>query len=231
MSGFKEGLQTRTIGCRACFVCVCILGFASPVHAWHHRVWQWSFDTEDDRVPPKGFSFARTGTGRPGQWLVLKAPDATNDTRLLAQLDADPTDFRFPIALVDAPVLANVIFSVKCKPVSGQVDQACGVVFRYQDERNYYLARANALEQNVRLYKVVGGHREQLADWPGPTLRSVWHELRVYARGDHLVVSWDGRRVIDRLDRTFLDAGKVGLWTKADSVTYFDDLRLEEPEP
>jgi hypothetical protein len=143
---------------------------------------------------------------------------------VLAQTDADATDDRFPVAVADAPALRDVRASVRCKPVAGKVDQACGLVLRYRDENNYYLARANALENNVRFYFVKDGHRRQLESWSGPVTTKAWHELRFEAQGERFEVVWDGRKVIDGRDMTFSEAGKVGVWTKADSVTYFDDL-------
>ncbi|MBI3326121.1 MAG: hypothetical protein HYZ81_05390 [Nitrospinae bacterium] len=107
------------------------------------------------------------------------------------------------------------------------VDQACGLVVRYQDENNYYLARANSLEGNVRFYNVLNGRRRQLADWNGPVKAGVWHELVVEARGQTFVIRWDGQRILEVQDSTFDDAGRAGIWTKADSVTYFDDLVVQ----
>ena len=135
------------------------------------------------------------------------------------------------MAVANQPLLADLRLSVKCKPMSGEVDQACGLVFRYQDKNNYYLTRANALEQNVRFYTVVNGNRQQLASWDGPVTSGSWHELRVEVHGDHCQVFWDGQKAIDTHDKTFPNAGRVGLWTKADSVTYFDDLSVEPLEP
>jgi hypothetical protein len=146
---------------------------------------------------------------------------------VLAQLDADDTDNRFPVAVANEPSLRDVRVSVRCKMVSGRVDQACGLVARYRDENNYFITRSNALENNIRLYTVQGGQRHQLASWSGTVTPNAWHEYRLEIRGDHLVVFWDGRKVIDHHDSTFTDAGRVGVWTKADSVTYFDDLRAE----
>ncbi len=191
------------------------------------QVRRWDFEESREGSAPSGFSFARTGSGRLGQWLINMQPDATSGTHVLAQVDPDPTDFRFPMAVADEPLLADLRFSVRCKPVSGNVDQACGLVLRYQDEHNYYVTRANALEQNVRLYKVVKGQRQQFASWNGSVTGGTWHELGVEAKGDHFTVSWNGQRVIDAHDQTFSRPGKVGLWTKADSITYFDDLRVE----
>jgi hypothetical protein len=184
----------------------------------------WAFDGDTPGAPPTGFSFGRTGGGKPGSWIVKADPDAPSKPNVLAQVEADGTDNRFPVAVANEPSLRDVRLSVKCKPMSGSVDQACGLVFRYRDENNYYLTRANALENNVRLYHVKDGQRRQFEGWNGTVTGKAWHELRVDARGDHFEVYWDGKRVIDGHDRTFPDAGKVGVWTKADSVTYFDDL-------
>ena len=117
--------------------------------------------------------------------------------------------------------------SVRCKPVSGKVDQACGLVFRYLDENNDDVVRANALENNVRLYFVKEGKRQQFAGWDGPVSNGVWHTLRVEARDDRFEIYWNDKRVIDTRDQTFKESGRVGVWTKADSVTYFDDLTVE----
>jgi len=188
-----------------------------------------TWDFEKDRVDeaPEGFSFGRTGAGRMGRWVVRAEKDAPSGTNILAQLDNDATDFRFPLAVANEPKLSDLRLSVRCKPVSGTVDQACGLIARYQDEDNYYVTRANALEQNVRFYKVVNGTRQQLASWGGSVTGGAWHELRMDAQGDHFEVYWDGTKAIDVHDQTFREAGQVGVWTKADSVTAFDDLRVD----
>lgn len=191
----------------------------------------WTFDADHAGETPVGFSFGRTGTGRLGRWVVQAAPDAPSGPNVLAQVDTDQTDDRFPVAVADEPTLRDLRLSVKCKPVSGTVDQACGLVFRYQDENNYYITRANALEGNVRLYHVVTGTRQQVAGWDGAVVTRTWHELVVEAKGDHFTVYWDGQEIIDADDRTFRESGKVGVWTKADSVTYFDNLRVESLAP
>jgi hypothetical protein len=184
----------------------------------------WNFDADPVNAPPPGFSFGRTGKGKPGRWVIQAEKDAPSAGNVLAQLDTDTTDYRFPVAVVDEPKLGDVSLSVRCKPVSGRVDQACGLVFRYRDENNYYLTRANALEDNVNLYYVKDGRRRQITGWGGKVTRGAWHQLSVEARGDHLVVTFDGNTVIDAHDAIFSQPGKVGVWTKADSVTYFDDL-------
>jgi hypothetical protein len=189
--------------------------------------YSWSFDDGALDTAPQGFSFARTGSGRQGRWLVRAEPSAPSPPNVLAQLDDDKTSFRFPLAVANQPRLVDVRVSARCKMISGRVDQACGLVARYRDESNYFVTRANALENNIRLYTVRDGKRDELASWSGTVTPHAWHEYRLELRGDHLEVFWDGQKVLDHHDSTFPDAGQVGVWTKADSVTYFDDLRAE----
>jgi len=187
----------------------------------------WDFQSDALNAPPAGFSFSRTGQGREGRWVVVQDPTAPSGYHVLAQLDQDDTDYRFPVAVADEPSLKDLRLEVRCKPVSGKTDEACGLVFRFRDPDNYYVARANALEDNVNLYHVVKGRRRQIKGWSGKVTRSAWHALAIEARGDHLQVFWEGKPIIDAKDDTFRDAGKVGLWTKADSVTYFDALTVK----
>jgi hypothetical protein len=186
----------------------------------------FNFDADPVGTPPDGFVFGRTGGGTPGKWVILAVKDAPSGGNVLAQTDTDSTDYRFPVAFT-APELKDLRLSVHCKPVSGKVDQACGLIFRVKDADNYYVSRANALENNVRLYHVLRGKRVQFAGWNGKVTSGVWHELAVEAQGDRFQVFFDGKQVIDAHDNTFLDAGKFGVWTKADSVTYFDDLTVQ----
>ena len=189
----------------------------------------WNFDSDKPEAPPVGFTFDRTGGGRVGRWVVLARQDAPSGGQLLAQLDADATSARFPVAVADEPAVRDLRLIVKCKPMSGNVDQACGLVFRYRNANNYYITRANALEGNIRLYYVKDGQRKQIASFAGSVSADAWHELGVEAKGEHIEVLWDGKRVLSADDKTFPDAGRVGVWTKADSVTYFDDLSLTTP--
>jgi hypothetical protein len=207
----------------AVMVTICTAAHAEDAGA-AKRVWNFDADTVD--APPAGFVFGRTGSGRPGRWIVRSEAAAPSGANVLAQVDTDDTDYRFPVAVVDDSSLRDLHLSVKCKPVSGKVDQACGLVFRYRDENNYYLTRANALEDNVNLYYVKDGRRTQIAGWRGKVTSGSWHELAIEATGDHLEVYWEGTRIIDAQDKTFADAGRIGVWTKADSVTYFDNLSV-----
>ena len=211
----------RTIGVFA-LTCLALAGTALAQGATR----TWDFQTTAVGSPPAGFSFGRTGGGRAGKWVVQLDPTAPAGNHVLAQVDQDGTDYRFPVAAADAPALRDVRAEVRCKPVSGKVDQACGLVVRYRDADNYYLARANALEDNVNLYRVVGGRRSQIEGWSGRVASGSWHTLAVEARGNRLQVFWEGKPILDATDDTFKEAGKVGVWTKADSVTFFDALSV-----
>jgi hypothetical protein len=184
-----------------------------------------SFDKDKPDEAPAGFEFAASA-GKPGKWRVKADPGAPSGPNVLAQLDADKTDARFLTAVSADPSLRDARVSVRCKPVSGKVDQACGVVLRFKDAKNYYVARANALEKNVNLYVVKDGKRTLVGGWNGATFGDAWHELRADAKSDHFEVYWDGTRVYEADDKTHPDAGRAGLWTKADSVTYFDDFSV-----
>jgi hypothetical protein len=143
---------------------------------------------------------------------------------VLAETSGDRTSDRFPLAILKDFEATNVEVKVRFKPISGKVDQAAGLMVRVRDEDNYYVARANALEGNVRLYKVVDGRRRQFAGVDVEVPAGKWQELGLRAEGDRLTVSLDGRELFGATDRTFAQAGRVGLWTKADSLTHFDDL-------
>jgi hypothetical protein len=180
---------------------------------------------------PKGFEFEHTaGVGAPGTWIVQA--DGTN--KVLAQTDPDSTRSRFPVAVLSDVTAADVDVSVRVKPISGRVDQAAGLVWRYQNQDNYYIVRANALEDNVVLYKVESGKRTDLPlKGQGRTYgqkievpAGQWSTLRVVANGRLFEVYFNGTRLYEVEDDTFTTPGKVGVWTKADSVTQFDDLTV-----
>src|SRR2546428_10658184 len=179
----------------------------------------WQFDSLPAGQPPAGFSFGRTGGGRVGHWIVQSASDAPSPPNVLAQVDSDRTDYRFPVAAALSPTFTDGSVSVKCKPVSGRVDRACGIVFRYQDENNYYLTRANALEDNVRFYYVKNGRRIQLANWSGKVTAGVWHELRVEVQRERGVGDLGGPERGDAHDRPLSGPGRVGVWSQADFST------------
>ena len=188
----------------------------------------FNFDDDGAGKPPAGFTSYASGGGPAGKWVVRDMPDAPSPKHVVVQTDADATDYRFPILIADQPEYADVDVSVKGKPLSGQVDQGIGLVFRFRDPKSYYIIRANALEDNFRLYRMVNGRRLQFAGANVKVTSGQWHTLRVVAKGDHIVGYYDGKPLIEVHDKTY-DKGKIGLWTKADSVIAFDDLTATAP--
>jgi hypothetical protein len=176
---------------------------------------------------PEGFSTAVTGGGGPPSWAVVDDPTAPSGAKVLAQQSTDRTSYRFPLCLYDPLKAEDVEVSVRFKPISGTVDQAAGLVARFKDKDNYYVVRANALEHNVQLYKVEHGKRKQFAGAHVQVLPHQWESLTLVVQGMHFQVLLNNRPLFEADDATFKDAGKVGLWTKADSVTHFDDFSVK----
>ena len=174
---------------------------------------------------PEDFAFSRTGSGAVGEWRILDDPTASS-RRVIAQISSDTTDYRFPLAVYQRISAKDVDVKIRFKPVSGKVDQAGGIVVRLTTPDDYYVARANALEDNVRFYRVVKGKREQLKGANLKVATNEWHTLELRAEGDRFTVFFDGKQLYAAQDNTFTGAGRVGLWTKADSVTYFDAITI-----
>jgi hypothetical protein len=205
-----------------------ILGGGSMGFAENRKI---DFTSDAVGQPPKGFSFGHTAkVGAPGKWVV----QAEGTNKFLVQTDADSTRSRFPVAVLSDVTVADVDLSARFRPISGRVDQAAGLVWRYRDEDNYYIVRANALEDNVVLYKVENGKRTDLpVKGEGRTYgkktevpAAQWSTLRVVANGPRFDVYFNGTKLYEVEDSTFTQPGKVGVWTKADSVTQFDDLTV-----
>jgi hypothetical protein len=172
------------------------------------------------------YSGAITGSGAPAKWELQVDPTAPTRRKVLAQTSTDKTDYRFPLGIFNQPVAADLDVAVRFKAISGDVDRAAGIALRLSDANNYYVVRANAAEDNVRLYKVVKGQRLQFAGANIKVPSGVWQELRLNARGSRFEVFLDGKSLYTASDAIFASAGRVALWTKADSVTWFDDLRI-----
>jgi hypothetical protein len=192
----------------------------------------------DNTLPgklPTGWSVTMTHDGAPPQWEIVRDPSAPSPPYVLAQVSRDSTAGRFPLAIWDATTIRDGDVSVAFKAVDGSVDQAAGIVWRYRDPNNYYIVRANALENNVVLYKVENGVRLTIAPKGLPSRsygvkrqipRGQWNTLRVAFKRDLFIVFLNGERLFEASDRTFAEAGKTGLWTKADSITYFDEFTV-----
>jgi len=214
------------------FVASVVLGVGVAMSASAQTV--VDFEKDKPGSPPAGFETALTGSGRPGVWVVVEDSTAPSGHFVLAQKDADPTGYRFPVCVLDAVSAKDAEISVRFKPVSGREDQGAGLVWRYRDKDNYYVVRANALEGNVVLYKVQNGKRTDLPlkgegrtyGKKVPVPSGKWSTLGVTVKGSLFAVLLDGARLYEVEDSTFPEAGRVGLWTKADSVIRFDDLRI-----
>jgi hypothetical protein len=190
-----------------------------------------TFDAMPVDRAPEGFAIALTGGGKAPVWVVKSAPD-TASGRMVMQTSSEPIDNRFPLLVRVGLKAQDVELSVRFQAVSGKVDQAAGLVWRYRDANNYYLVRANALEDNVVAYKVEKGQRIDLPvkgqgrtyGAKAPVTKGGWNTLGVSMRGNVMRVSLNGLTLYDVEDGTFPDAGGIGLWTKADSVMMFDDF-------
>lgn len=188
----------------------------------------WNFDRDVVGKPPANFTSALTGRGTIGRWEVMKDDTAPSPPNVLAQTSVDTTDYRFPLAIADDTSYKDFSLSVKFKALSGKVDQGAGLVFRLQDKGNYYIVRANALENNYHLFHVIKGRRVQFAGANFKVTSNIWHAIKVEARGNEFKCFYDGQLKITAKDDNIREAGKIGLWTKADSVIHFDDLVVEE---
>ncbi|WP_244524994.1 MULTISPECIES: hypothetical protein [Bradyrhizobium] len=175
--------------------------------------------------PPAGFSFARTGRGKEGEWSVTADRTAAAG-HAIEQTSTDRTDYRFPLAIHESLSAANVDVEIRFKAVAGKTDQAAGIAVRLMNADNYYVARANALEDNVRFYRVVDGRREQLEGVNLKVTANEWHRLGLRAEGKRFTVSYDGKPLFTAADATFAEAGGIALWTKSDSVTRFDQISI-----
>ena len=175
---------------------------------------------------PTDFEFARTGSGAVGQWVVVADATAAS-SRAIEQASTDATDYRFPLAIYKPATAANVEVTLRFKALTGKVDRAGGIAVRVIDADNYYVVRANALEDNVRFYRVVKGRREQLEGADLKVEANVWHTLGLRAQGDRFAITFNGKELYTASDRTFSAAGRVALWTKADSVTRFDSINIK----
>ena len=178
-----------------------------------------SFDKAAVGTLPQGWKAGVTGEGKP-VWAVAADTSAPSAPNALVQSGKGT----FPWCVKEGAAFADGYVEVKFKPMSGREDQAGGVVWRWKDGNNYYVARANALENTVSLYYTANGRRNTLKYVDAPVPRNVWHTLRVDFAGAAIRVALDGKTYIDLKDTHIAGAGAVGVWTKADSVTAFDDF-------
>lgn len=185
---------------------------------------RWSFEDAGAGKVPEGWSSGKTGKGPGSAWKVIEDRSAPSGTHVLAQTSSEGPNRLFNLCVCDEATLTDVDIRVSFKAVKGEIDQGGGPVWRYRDENNYYIARMNPLEDNFRVYKVVKGKRTQLDSSDVEAPAGGWHTIRVVQKGNHIQCYVNGKRHLDVKDDTFADKGNVGLWTKADAVTSFDDF-------
>jgi hypothetical protein len=178
-----------------------------------------TFDKDNVGKAPAGWTATQTGHGK-AKWTVVQDDTAPSKPNVLKQSG----EATFPVCLKNDTDLKDGFVEVKFKPLAGKEDQAGGVVWRAKDADNYYIARANALEDNVTIYHTIKGRRVAFKNINTKVTSGAWHTLRVDFVGNKFTVTFDGQKVIEATDDNFADAGKVGVWTKADSVTLFDDF-------
>ena len=187
----------------------------------------WNFDREQPGTLPGKFSIGTMFDGRPaGDWQVLATDRAKSPPHVFAQVMAKGAEHAYKVALIKEVIASDLNLEVSFLPISGKADMGGGLIWRAADDRNYYLARANPLEQNIRVYRVEKGVRHLLQNFDQTIDVRQWHTLRVTHRGCRVNIFYDDKQVFDLCDKTF-HAGMIGLWTKSDAVTYFDDLRLQ----
>ena len=178
-----------------------------------------NFDNFKTGLPPPGWTATKTGSGT-AKWTVEPDDTAPSKPNVLKQSG----QATYPVCIQDDTSLKDGFVEVKFKPISGKEDQAGGLVWRVKDSNNYYIARANALEDNVTIYHTINGRRTEKKRTNTKVASNTWHTLRVDFQNKHFTVTFDGKKAIEWDDDTFKDAGHVGVWTKADSVTLFDDF-------
>jgi Domain of Unknown Function (DUF1080) len=188
----------------------------------------FTFGKDDLGKVPSGWKADKTGTGDGSVWKVVEDKTAPSKKGYALAQTAESPGSMFNLCVADDTKYKDVEASVAFKAVAGKKDQGGGIVWRYQDANNYYIARMNPLEDNYRVYHVVAGKRTQLETKEGLKVpANEWHTLKIKMVGDQIECYLDDKRQLEAKDSTFKDAGKVGLWTKADAQSYFDDFKVQ----
>jgi hypothetical protein len=185
------------------------------------------FTKDDLGKLPSGWKAARTGKGEGSVWKVAADDSAPSESGVVLAQTAESPRGLFNLCIAEDGRFKDVEVQVAFKAVRGKIDQGGGIVWRYQDANNYYVARMNPLEDNYRVYKVVAGKRIQLGTKEDLKIPAgEWHVLKIKQSGEQIECWLDGKKCLQAKDDTFTKAGKIGLWTKADAQTYFDDLQV-----
>jgi hypothetical protein len=188
------------------------------------------FKKDDLGKAPTGWKVAKTGTGAGSEWKVVADETAPSKTGFVLAQTAESPNAVFNLCVADDTNYKDVEITVAFKAMKGELDQGGGPVWRYKDANNYYVARMNPLEDNFRVYKVQDGKRAQFASAEAKVPAGEWHRIKIEHKGDHIECYLDDKKLLDVKDATFTNAGKVGLWSKADAQTRFDDLKVNYNE-
>src|SRR3989442_4118506 len=217
-------LSARLTGC---WVILTALAVASVSAAAEDSIRNWNFACDLSGTLPNDFAVGPLVDGRhAGEWKVLKTDRAKSSPQVLAQLMGKGFEHAYKVVLINGTTSSDLDLQVSFLPIKGKADMGGGLIWRAADDRNYYLTRANPLEQNIRIYRVVKGIRHLLQNFDRTIHLNQWHTLQVLDRGCQIQVLYDETTVFDLCDQTFT-TGRIGLWTKSDAVTYFDDVRLQ----
>ena len=194
-------------------------------------------DVPDNKTPP-GFRSTVTGKGKPGEWRVIldevppqlaplspRAPVVTKSP-VLAQLAQDPTDEHFPLLIFEEDTFGDFTLTTRFKMVKGTMERMAGIAFRIQNETNYYVLRASSLGNTFRFYKVVNGQRSIPVGADVQIASGVWHELSIECKGNQIRCLLGGKELIPMLTDNSFARGKIGFWTKSDSVSYFSNTKI-----
>ena len=187
---------------------------------------KWTFEDAKVGGLPAGWSSTKTGKGEGSVWEVQEDKSAPAGAKVLTQTSSEGPNPLFNLCVADKTRYKDVDLTVSFKALTGKIDQGGGPVWRYKDANNYYIARMNPLEDNFRVYKVVDGRRRQLDSSNVKASAGKWHTIRIVHKGNQIQCYLNGKLHLDGKDDTFTDAGKIGLWTKADAVTSFDKLSI-----
>jgi hypothetical protein len=187
----------------------------------------YNFDSEKIGALPEGWSAYVTGRGPNSKWEIQKMEDAPSTPNVLVQVSQPRVNYHFNVAVDKNSNYSDLELSVWLKAIKGKIDQGGGLVWRFKDANNYYIARVNPLENNFRVYKVINGRRILLQSARIPLKARKWYVMRIENKGNKIVCFLDGNKYLEARDNTF-KTGKIGLWTKADAVTAFDNLRVKE---
>jgi hypothetical protein len=181
-----------------------------------------NFEGQQEGTVPKGFTMSSTGKAISLDWKIVNE----NANNVVFQSAKNP-DAIFNLLVYQEKSFQDLTMSVKIKAVAGEEDQGGGLVWRYIDNNNYYIARYNPLETNLRLYKVVNGSREKLRSIDFNIKTGEWFTMTIEMKGNKVICSLNNNKLIEETDETFKNAGKIGFWTKADAQSYFDDLTIK----